>query len=77
MSMDANTITTIGVVLGAGIAVLFVFLILVYAGFRMGRIQSGRPVQPIIPRKDAPTPVEEDPYREPMYGKPSERIPTT
>ncbi len=75
MSMDANTLTTICVVLGVGIATLFVFLLLIYAGFRMGRIASGQPVAPIISRKDKPL-VEEDPYDEPMNGPKPERIPT-
>jgi hypothetical protein len=48
----------------------------VYVGFRLGRYTAGQPMAPIIPRKDKTAVIEEDPYFEPMHGKPQPRIPT-
>lgn len=76
ISFEADTITTIGAVLGAGISALFVFLLLIYAGFRMGRQVAEKPLPPIFEKKSEPLMIEEDPYYEPMHGKPQNRIPT-
>lgn len=76
ISFDASTITMIGVVLGVAIAVLFVFLLLIGVGFWMGRQVAEKPMASIITKKDEPPMIEEDPYYEPMHGKPQNRIPT-
>lgn len=48
----------------------------VYIGFRLGRYTAGLSMPPIIEKKTDKAPTEEDPYYEPMYGKPQPRIPT-
>jgi hypothetical protein len=47
----------------------------VYVGFRLGRYTAGQPMAPIINHLVEPA-IIEDPYDEPMYGKPQKRIPT-
>jgi hypothetical protein len=76
MSVDASTITMIGVVLGAAIATLFIFLLLIGVGFWMGRQVAEKPLPSIITKKSDPPMIEEDPWFEPMHGKPQNRIPT-
>ena len=74
--MSVDTMITIAVVLGAGVVALFVFLLLIGVGFWMGRQVAEKPMTPIITRKSEPPMIEEDPYFQPMYGKPQNRIPT-
>jgi hypothetical protein len=47
-----------------------------YLGFRAGRMTIDRPMAPILPGKQPPVMIDEDPYYEPMHGKPQPRIPT-
>jgi len=76
ISVSVDTLTLVGAVLGAGIVAMFVFLLLIYAGFRMGRQVAEKPLLPIITKKFEPPMIEEDPYWEPMHGRPQNRIPT-
>jgi hypothetical protein len=52
-----------------------VFTGLIWFGFRMGRMTVGKPLPPIVKPKPVHL-VEEDPYFEPMNGRPQPNIPT-
>lgn len=57
------------------LGLLAVFLILIWIGFRMGRMSADKPISPIIQPKVVPM-INEDPYHELMTGEQQKRIPT-
>ena len=50
--------------------------ICIWIGFWMGRQVAEKPLPPVFEKKSEPPMIEEDPYWEPMHGKPQNRIPT-
>ena len=48
-------------------------ILAVLVGFRMGRQVSGQPMAPIIQQTHEPAGFDEDPYFEPMNGRPQSK----
>jgi len=71
ISTADNLIVLLLITIGLGVWPV----VCVYIGFRLGRYTEGRPMAPIINHLVEPA-IIEDPYDEPMYGKPQKRIPT-
>lgn len=71
-----ETMQIAGMIIVSMIAVLIMFALLVYFGFRLGRQSINKPLPPIINKQRAQAMVEEDPYWEPMNGAPKPSTPT-
>lgn len=65
-----------GIALTAVLIVLGVFLVLIWAGFRMGRRTVDQPLPPIIKENQAPIMGEEDPWHRSMTGTDQPGYPT-
>lgn len=70
-----ETMQIAGMIIVSMIAVLIMFALLVYFGFRLGRQTINKPLPPIF-KQAIHAIVEEDPYWEPMNGAPKPSTPT-
>lgn len=64
-----DTLATIGIGIIIVAVIVGLFCGLIWFGFRMGRQSIGQPLPPIVKGK-ATAMVEQDPYFEPMHGRP-------
>lgn len=70
-----DLILTIFAAVGILAIIVAVFLTILWVGFKMGRQTIDKPLPPLIKPKQSSL-MEEDPWYEPMHGRPQAHTPT-